>query len=103
MTKEEKIKVAKWYICNHLIGIDTETYNLVKNNKINNLDELEEIIKKKGKNGLQLCLRCLHVTNEICNRCDGLDDQGFRFRYKYFKNRMDEENNPKDDFVFKIK
>ena len=47
MTKEEKIKVAKWYICNYLIGLDTETYNLVKNDKINNLDELEEIIKKK--------------------------------------------------------
>ena len=76
---------------------------LVKNDKINNLDELEEIIKKKGGNGLQLCLRCLHVTNEICNRCDDPGDQGFRFRYKYYKNRMDEENNPKDDFVFIIK
>lgn len=103
MTKEEKIKVAKWYICNYLIVLDTETYNLVKNDKINNLDELEEIIKKKGGNGLQLCLRCLHVTNEICNRCDDPEDQGFRFRYKYYKNRMDEENNPKDDFVFIIK
>ena len=49
MTKEEKIKVAKWYICNYLIGLDTETYNLVKNDKINNLDELEEIIKKKRR------------------------------------------------------
>lgn len=54
MTKKEKMKVAKWYICNYLIGLDTETYNLVKNDKINNLDELEEIIKKKGGNGLKI-------------------------------------------------
>ena len=91
MTKNEKIIIAKWYITNKLVGIDTITYNKVKNNEIENLKELEDIIKNKGQSGIHLCLRCIHQTNIICNRCDDEDDLGFRFRYKYYQNRLIKE------------
>lgn len=92
MTNNEKVIIAKWYITNKLIGIDTVTYNLVKNNEINDLSELEDIIKNKGQQGTALCLRCIHFRNEICHRCSDKGDKGFRFKYTVWKNELIRQN-----------
>lgn len=90
MTKNEKIEVLKWYCTTRLIGIDHDTCKKIKNGEINNLKALEDIVKNKGRGGSHLCLRCIHVSHEICHRCEN-KDEGFRFRYKYYQNRMREE------------
>lgn len=91
MTKEEKCIIAKWFITNKLIGVDNETFEKVKNNQINDLRTLEDILKKRWNfNDCINCIRCIHIGNVICHKCEK-GDEGFRFRYKYYKNRMIED------------
>lgn len=91
MTKEEKCIIAKWFILNKLIGVDRDIYIKVKNNQINDLKTLECILKKTWVSTDCInCIRCIHISNDICHRCEN-DDDGFRFRYKYYKNRMIED------------
>ena len=88
MTNEEKCIIAKWFITNKLIGVDNDTFEKVKNNQINDLKTLENILKKQWNfDDCINCIRCIHKSNDICHRCENNDD-GFRFRYKYYKNIM---------------
>lgn len=101
MTNKDKCIIAKWFITTKLIGVDNETYFKVKNNQINDLKTLEEILKKRWDSTDCInCIRCIHISNTICNRCD-LNDEGFHFRYKYYKNKMIEDD-VWDDAVVKF-
>lgn len=82
MTREEKIKIAKWYIREWCFLGENQT--IAKNT--NDLEVLENIIKT-DKSGFA-CDRCIHGQTELCNRICGYNNQflKFHFQYVYWKN-----------------